>query len=378
MHRQEAGDRTRMKPVFIHRRARLADAMAEAGLDVLVLYGNAWQNDYLRYATDFGILEGQALAIARADGEVTLFLDSPLEADRAALECPAVDVVHAPDLIATVDAAMDRLRNQRIGGAPYRLLPRRIAARAKDLSLADETSFLDSLLMAKLDSEIAAVRRAAKLADDGYAVFVKAARPGRADYELIAEIEAFYRGNGVDDNFQIIGVGGPEVRGMAPPIGKRLKAGDLVTTELTPCVHGYYCQICRTLVVGEPNAEQQAAHALYRAAMEAGIAAVRDGVTAADIARAENDVFRRHGLGDYVTSEYTRVRGHGMGLFADSKPHLLENVTTRIAQGMTLIVHPNAYHPVVGYMVLGDALVVTQDGCDVLTATARELFSVPA
>jgi Xaa-Pro aminopeptidase len=112
--------------------------------------------------------------------------------------------------------------------------------------------------------------------------------------------------------------------------------------------------------------------------MEAGIAVVRDGVTAADIAKAENDVFRKHGMGQYTTSEYTRVRGHGMGLFADTKPHLLENVSTRIDAGMTLIVHPNTYHPVVGYMVLGDAVVVTRDGCELLTGTPRELFSVPA
>jgi Xaa-Pro aminopeptidase len=111
--------------------------------------------------------------------------------------------------------------------------------------------------------------------------------------------------------------------------------------------------------------------------MEAGIAVVRDGVTAADIARAENDVFRAHGLGEYTTSEYTRVRGHGLGLFVDTKPHILEDVTTRIDAGMTLIVHPNTYHPVVGYMVLGDSLVVTHSGCEVVTATPRELFSVP-
>ena len=87
-------------------------------------------------------------------------------------------------------------------------------------------------------------------------------------------------------------------------------------------------------------------------------------------------MFRKHGMGQYTTSEYTRVRGHGMGLFADTKPHLLENVTTRIDAGMTLIVHPNTYHPVVGYIVLGDALVVTKDGCEVLTGAPRELFSV--
>ena len=87
-------------------------------------------------------------------------------------------------------------------------------------------------------------------------------------------------------------------------------------------------------------------------------------------------MFRKHGIGEYATSEYTRVRGHGMGLFADTKPHILEDVTTRIEAGMTLIVHPNTYHPVVGYMVLGDGVAVTDDGCEVLTGTPRELFSV--
>jgi Xaa-Pro dipeptidase len=360
------------------RKRRLVEAMSESGIDMLLIYGNAWQSDYLRYTTDYSIVEGQALALVRGDGQVTLYLDSPLEVDRAQLECPAVEVVHAPDLIVEVDNALDRFRNQRIGAAPYRLLPRRLAARGKDLQLADQTVFLDRLLMHKLDSEIVAMRRAAKLCDEGYAVFRAAARPGRADYELIAEIEAFFRANGVDHNFQIIGVGGPDVRGMAPPSGKRLKRGDMVTTELTPCVDGYYAQICRTLVVGEPNADQKAAHALWRESMEAGIAVVRDGITAADIARAENDVFRQHGLGEYTTSEYTRVRGHGLGLFVDTKPHILEDVTTRIDAGMTLVVHPNTYHPVVGYLVLGDAVVVTQDGCELLTGTPRELFSVAA
>ena len=360
------------------RRARLIEAMAEADLDMLLVYGNAWQVDYLRYATDFGILEGQALALVRSDGHIILYLDSPLEVDRAELDCSGVDVIYAPDLIAEVDHALDRLRNHRIGTAPQRLLPRRIAGRAKALNLSDQTSVVDRLLMGKMESEIAAIRRAAKVADEGYRVFMNAACPGRADYELIAEVEAFFRANGVDDNFQIIGVGGVEVRGMIPPGGKRLKRGDLVTTELTPCVDGYYAQICRTLVVGEPNAEQQKAFALYREAMEAGIAAVRDGVTAADIARAENDIFRREGLGDYVTDQYTRVRGHGVGLFCDTKPHILEDVTTRIDAGMTLIVHPNTYHPVVGYMVLGDAVVVTDDGADLLTAMPRDLFAVPA
>ena len=367
-----------MSAIATARRKRLADAMDDEGVDLLVVYGNAWQSDYLRYATDYGILEGEGLAIVRRNGEATLYLDSPLEADRAAVEAPGIDVVFAPSMLADVEALLDRAGNSRLASAPKRLLPRRLAARADDLAIADRTAMMDRLLMNKLDIEIAAIRAAADIADEGYAVFKNAARTGRADYELVAEVEGFFRARGVDDNFMLIGVGGREVRGMAPPMGKRLKPGDLVTTELTPCINGYYIQICRTLVVGEPTAEQHTAFAVYHDALVAGIAAVRPGVTAADIARAENEVFRAHDLGEYVTDAYTRVRGHGLGLFVDTKPHILEDVNVRIEPGMTMIVHPNTYHPAVGYMVLGDSLVVTPDGADVLTRTPRMLFAVPA
>jgi Xaa-Pro aminopeptidase len=45
---------------------------------------------------------------------------------------------------------------------------------------------------------------------------------------------------------------------------------------------------------------------------------------------------------------------------------------------MTLVVHPNTYHPEAGYFVHGDTVRVTADGCEVLSRTPRRLFSVPA
>ena len=359
--------------VATRRLQKLTDALQEAGLDAVVLYGNAWQNDYLRYAADFGILEGEGIAIVGRDGEATLFLDDLSEAERAGVECPTLHTVAVPDVVQAADQAIARLGNRKIADGPRRHLPYGLS-RHWQAGMADATAMLDRLLMLKAGEEADAIRRAAHLADEGYAVFRKAAEVGKADYELIAEIEAFFRAKGVDDNFMIIGVGGPEVRGMTPPTGKRLGKGHMVTTELTPCVDGYYVQICRTLVVGEPSAAQRQAFGVYHEAMVAGIDAVKPGITAADIARAENDVFRRHGLGDYVTSEYTRVRGHGLGLFPDSKPHILEDVTTPIVENMALIVHPNTYHPEVGYIVLGDSLIVGAQGAEVLTTTPRELF----
>jgi Xaa-Pro dipeptidase len=365
-------------PLATARRHRLLAAMAAAGIDEIVVYGNGWQGDYLRYVSDFGILEGHGIAVMAADGATELFLDSATDAERAEAEVPGVAVRLCGDIARSVGARLDRVANHRLAAAPRRFLPAWLAAAARSFTMEDGTALLDRLLMHKLPAEIDAIRRAAKIADDAYGEFIKSVKPGRRQYEIVADLEAYLRRRGCPDNFMIIGSGGRDVFGMTPPSERRIAAGDLVTTELTPAVEGYYVQICRTLVAGKATAAQAGAFAVYREALEAGIAAVKPGATAADVARAENDVFRKFGLGDYVTSKYTRVRGHGIGLFCDSKPHILEDVGTPLEPGMALIVHPNTYHPEVGYLVLGDAVVVTETGVEVLCGTPRELFEVPA
>jgi len=163
---------------------------------------------------------------------------------------------------------------------------------------------------------------------------------------------------------------------MHPPGARRLQRGDLVTTELTPCIEGYYAQICRTLVIGPPSRDQQQAYDVHLQALEAGLAATRPGITAGQLATVQNDVFRAHGLAQYITTEYTRVRGHGLGLYVDSRPAVQEGDATVLEEGMTIIVHPNGYHPASGYLVLGDAVVLRAGGHELLTQTPRRLFSV--
>jgi Xaa-Pro dipeptidase len=360
------------------RRRRLLEAMRADGLDAVVLCGASWQEAYLRYVADFGILEGTGIAILTADGRCRLWLDSMADWERAGEEARDTEVLFARDMAKAALAGVEGLTNQRIALVPQHLVPHWLARAVteRNLRLDDGAALIDRLLMDKLPAEIDAIRRAAAVADQGYAYFMEIARPGRTQFEVVADVEAFLRKKGAPDNFQIIGSGGADVRGMTPPSERRLAPGDMVTTELTPAVGGYFAQICRTMVLGKATPAQKKAHAVWLEAMETGIAAVRPGVTAADIARAENDVFRRHGLGEYCTSKYTRVRGHGLGLMPDMKPAILEDVDTPLEAGMTIIVHPNTYHPVAGYMVLGDVVAVTATGCEVLTRTPRRLFEV--
>jgi Xaa-Pro aminopeptidase len=236
------------------------------------------------------------------------------------------------------------------------------------------TALVEKLRRFKTPQEIAYVEEAARLADLGYEHFVNTIEVGMAEYELVAEVEGFLKGHGAEDNFMLIGSGGTEVYGMRPPTDRRFQPGDNVTTELSPQVNGYYAQICRTLVMGEPSPNQERSFSIFQEAQEAAQKFLRPGVNISDVARVQNDVFRREGYGEYTGSKYTRVRGHNLGLHADENPYVLEDVDCLVEKDMVLIAHPNTYLPLSGYMVFGDTLLVTSDGCVSLSQTPKKLF----
>ena len=100
------------------RRGRLTAAMREAGIDALLLYGNAWQGDYLRYGCDFGILEGHGVALVSADGTAELYLDSATDAERAEAETADVAVRFHANIGSAVSARLALLGKARIAAAP--------------------------------------------------------------------------------------------------------------------------------------------------------------------------------------------------------------------------------------------------------------------
>ena len=51
------------------RRDRLLAEMQKAGIDAIIAFGTNWQEAYLRYVSDFCILEGSGVAVLTADGD---------------------------------------------------------------------------------------------------------------------------------------------------------------------------------------------------------------------------------------------------------------------------------------------------------------------
>jgi Xaa-Pro aminopeptidase len=362
---------------------RVRRAMAEDELAGLLVYSPAWRRENVRYLTGAALRASAALVFLPIEGAATAFVLTP-EDEAAVLAAGFVADVRETtlhDLTPVADAIGAGVRGARLGVAGAEFVPRAswrsLEAALGRAELVGASALLDRTRLVKSEWEIAQLRRAGAICDAAWAAFVEACRPGAREFEIVASVEASLRRHGGEDNFMLFASGGSEVRGMTPPSDRRLEKGDLVRTELTPRWNGYWTQICRTAVLGPPSPKQRESFELFDEAVAAGLDAIRPGVTAHDVAKAENDVFRKRGYGEYCTSEYTRVRGHCLGLHFDEVP-ILEDVDTVLEANAVLIVHPNTYTPLAGYHVLGDPVVVTERGAERLIATPRELDVVQA
>jgi Xaa-Pro aminopeptidase len=360
------------------RQAKVRAAMAERGLSAVLAFGPAWRRENVRYFTDAAVTGSATFVLFPADEDATAFVtrraDVPAVTGRGWVREALVFDPTAP--AALTDRLRD-LRPARLGVAHLELVPSVLVEAIRNLlpdtEIVSATALLDGVRMVKSEWELAQMRRSAAVCAAGWQAFVDVLAPGLPEYRIVAEVEAAIKELGAEDNFMLIASGGGEVRGMTAPSPRNLEVGDMVRTELTPQMNGYWLQICRSAVVGEPSDGQRKSFDLFNEAVEAGMAAVYPGVTAHDVAKAQNDVFRKYGFGEYCTSQYTRVRGHGHGLHLDETP-IIEGNETVLPQNAVFIIHPNTYTPLAGYHVLGDPVRVTATGCEVLIDTERKLF----
>jgi Xaa-Pro dipeptidase len=358
------------------RHRQYQDLMQERDWDLLLFYGDGWRKENFRCLLNLNFNGSQILGVLHRSGQVDVVVSDPWDLEFIA---PAVtgriELSLQPALGLEQLLAKEQVRSIAINGMehmPARLV--QLVGKVCGTAPVSATLDIEELRRVKLPEEIDWIKQAARLADRGYAHFVEVVEPGMSEFELVAEVEAFVKANGAEDNFMLVASGGTEVTGMKPPTARKFQVGDSITTELTPQINGYYAQICRTLIVGEPNTEQQQAYAIFAEAQQAAQDLLRPGVDIADVARVQNDVFRARGYGDYTGPQYTRVRGHNLGLYPDELPHVLENVHYICKQNMIVIAHPNTYLPLSGYMVFGDTLLVTESGCESLSATPKMLF----
>jgi Xaa-Pro aminopeptidase len=358
------------------RKREFLDLMAQRRWDLLLFYGDTWRKDHFRCLVSVCFNGPQAVALLTKEGEVRAVVTHPWDVEPVKAATSGA-VTYAPRLVEGLKTLLRGVGKAVIAVNGLEQMEARFAKVVKEGAGAapiSATLDVEEIRRVKTQEEIEWIRKAAALADRGYEQFVRVARAGMTEYELVAEVEGFVKSHGAEDNFMLVASGGTEVTAMKPPTARKLQTGDSVITELTPQINGYYAQICRTLIIGEPSEKQRESYSIFAEAQQAAQDLLRPGVDISDVARVQNDVFRKHGYGEYTGPQYTRVRGHNLGLYPDELPHVLESTHYTCKKDMVIICHPNTYLPLSGYMVFGDTLLVTDTGCVSLSQTEKRLF----
>jgi Xaa-Pro dipeptidase len=369
--------------VAVGKNVRLIEAgkyLQAGGLDGLIAVSNGL-NNFLESNAVYVLSNvrpiGESAVVLDRDGRSTLIVTPAWDGERAASISSTDRTIGTDDLATVLKDVADKYRLDvarsisiglsLLGQALATGIGVRLGALPKP---ADELA--RDLARVRTAEELKAAEHATWIAERGYERVLEFARPGLREYELAAELYCFTKKLGAEDNFLLMSASQHNLAVRAA--GERvLDVGDIILSEITPCYRGQFSQICRTTVIGEPRPLLREKFAILQEAMSAGLEAGRAGATVADLTHAINGVIAKAGYGDYCRPPYMRVRGHGLGITSDRPGDIVERNERVLESGMVFVMHPNQYIPESGYLMCGEPVVVTDEGCRALSAQMAQL-----
>jgi Xaa-Pro aminopeptidase len=228
--------------------------------------------------------------------------------------------------------------------------------------------------MRKDERELAVMRKAAFVAGQVFESVLKLLKPGIRENEISAEIEYQMRNRGASGpSFETIVASGPRAAlPHARPTGKRLRKNELVVLDLG-VILGHYCSdMTRTVHMGRASQRVRGWYRAVQEAQEAGVAAVKAGVTCGEVDAAAREVLKKYGLEQY----FVHSTGHGLGLEVHEEPRVARGQTVRLEAGNVITIEPGIYMEGVGGIRIEDDVVVQAGQNEVLTRVKRDLIEL--
>ena len=242
---------------------------------------------------------------------------------------------------------------------------------ASEVEWVPTKDIVEDLRMIKDASEIELIRRAARIADDGFEYLRKTLRPGMTEREAAWELEAYMRTHGADKiAFDLIVGSGPN--GAMPHHHSDLRpiqAGEPIVLDLGAEVQGYHSDLTRTICLGRPeDGRFLEVYDVVLRAQEAALHGIRAGMTGVEADRIARDVIEAAGFGDH----FGHGLGHGVGLAIHEKPGAGRMVEDALPAGSTLTVEPGIYLPGWGGVRIEDLTLVGENGVQLLSRAGKE------
>ena len=240
--------------------------------------------------------------------------------------------------------------------------------------LTPRYGLVESLRAVKEHGELEAIRRAAEVTDRTYERMAEEQFSGRTEKELVWRMTEIFHEEGADEPaFEIDIAAGPTAASPhAVPGDRVIQEGDLVLIDAGAKLDHYNSDCTRTFAVGEVSDSLTEIYEVTRKAQQAGLDAVRAGTTGRSADAAARAVIDDAGYGE----NFGHGLGHGLGLLVHEAPALRPESTDTLEPGNVVTVEPGIYLSGVAGVRIEDLVIVTDDGCEVLSSYPKELLTV--
>jgi Xaa-Pro aminopeptidase len=361
-----------LSPLLVAGRdVRVRDELARRGAPSVLLVADL---NNVRWLTGF---TGSAGTLVLRPDDMVFITDGRYgeqARDQAARSAAAVTVVEARSAAALKDALTDATRS----ASTIAYDPAEVTMAAFDgwraainSELVAVPGVVPALRRQKSDAEIERMAFAALCADRALAACVPMLVERPTERDVRDELEYRMRRQGADGpSYDTIVAAGPNAaRPHHRPGDHRIVEGDSVVIDVGALVDGYHSDMTRTYLVGDVDPELARMTREVARAQLAGLAAVRAGVTAGDVDRVCRDALRDAGLAEL----FVHSTGHGVGLQIHEMPWVRTAADEPLRTGEVVTVEPGAYREGLGGVRIEDLVVVTDDGCRILTSTDKDL-----
>jgi Xaa-Pro aminopeptidase len=349
--------------------ARVREEMKKRQLDALLV--SSLLN--IRYLTGF-TGSNALLLITRTSSILLSDTRYKLQAKREVKDCRRILITagglyeEASKRKLLVGAPKVGFESQQVTYAQYRTLRKLFP----ETSFASTSDMVEEVMLVKDDVEVDTIRRAAKISDRVFREVITMIRPGVSELDVAAEISYLHKHFGAErDAFEtIVASGERSALPHARASEKKIRSGDLVALDFGCVVNGYNSDMTRTVAVGKPDARARRMYAIVREAQEHAIAEARGGLWARDLDAVARKSIARNGMGKY----FYHSLGHGLGLHVHERPKVSHLSKERLRTGSVITIEPGVYIPGFGGVRIEDDVLLTDNGCMVLTGAPKDFL----
>jgi Xaa-Pro aminopeptidase len=246
---------------------------------------------------------------------------------------------------------------------------KRVEERLAGTTLVPAYQMFRQARMVKGPDEVAALEKAALIAEDGIAAVLAMLAPGVTERQAAQVYEQEVLRKGAEPFFTVVTIGERAALADVYPTDRALRPGDLVRFDLGCLVGPYRSDISRTAVLGKPTDKQARYYAAILAGERAAIAAMKPGVPVSQLFDVAVRVTRESGMPHYQRHHV----GHGIGLEPYDPPTINATTSTALEPGMVFCVETPYYEHGWGGVQVEDAVEVTAGGVRMLTRSSQDL-----